>query len=283
MNTPQRWTETQIDQGHYLYLVLDSTGQLEERDRLLNLLESRQYSSIYIGTSANALAVRGPYIFQLDTVDHPTIKTLLQAPERHWGWLASSESNDPGELTRHWRDRLVTGVRPNQALYRFHDNRVLARALAHMPTDRYPEYLGPMTSVCYWQTEQWAVADNPNPGAHPVPAEPAWLAVPTSASTYANVQFDNVHRYLMAEHTDSFLHLARHQNVNTWLRETLDLAQAWGWREPDSLHFLLIHSLQASPDFKPPAFWNPRPDETANEHFERVYYQVLNGQGSSPQ
>ncbi len=110
-------------------------------------------------------------------------------------------SSDLESLARHWRTRLVTGERPNQALYRFHDSRVLGRALAHLQPEQRPAFLGPISSACYWLAGRWLHADNPAPGDHPVPAEPAWLVVPTASETAAGIQFDNAWRYLIAEWT----------------------------------------------------------------------------------
>ncbi|MGP0127670.1 DUF4123 domain-containing protein, partial [Pseudomonas bubulae] len=111
-------------------------------------------------------------------------------------------------------------------------------------------YLGLMTSVCYWQAEQWTVTDNPDPGIYPLPTDPAWCHTPTPEETFKGIQFDNTRRYLVREHLDTLLYLAREQDIDAWLRGQLDLAYTWGWQEPDSIHFLLTQSLQA-PDWTP--------------------------------
>lgn len=280
MTLPEQWLRAHSDQGHCLYLMLDCDGQLDARDALLKGLTADQYRSVYIGTAASSQAADGPYIFRLDRADHPILKTLLETPDLHWGWLAASTDDDIAAISSHWSARLISGERPNQALYRFHDNRVLGRALAHLQPEQYPTYLGPLDSVCYWHDDQWMITNNPDPGAQPLPAEPPWLAIPTPAATYASVQFDNVHRYLMAEHTDAFARLAQYQDVNAWLRNLLDLAHAWGWREPEHLHFLLMQTLQ-SPDFSVPTSWSPQPEETPTTHFERLYQEARYWQGDA--
>ncbi|VFT21361.1 Uncharacterised protein [Pseudomonas aeruginosa] len=161
MTTAEQWLQKQGELGRYLYLVLDSDGQLDERDALLEGREPHQYGNLYSGTPASSLAAIGPYLFRLDALDHPVIQALLKSPERHWGWLASSVSSDLESLARHWRTRLVTGERPNQALYRFHDSRVLGRALAHLQPEQRPAFLGPISSACYWLAGRWLHADNP--------------------------------------------------------------------------------------------------------------------------
>lgn len=236
-------------------------ASFDERDALLEGREPHQYGNLYSGTPASSLAAIGPYLFRLDALDHPVIQALLKSPERHWGWLASSASSDLESLSRHWRARLVTGERPNQALYRFHDSRVLGRALAHLQPEQRPAFLGPISSACYWLAGRWLHADNPAPGDHPVPAEPAWLVVPTASETAAGIQFDNAWRYLIAEWTEPFAELAGQRDADAWLRAQLELARTWGWRAPEQIRFLLLQRLLASDDALPRS-WSPLPDET---------------------
>ncbi|KAA0947783.1 DUF4123 domain-containing protein [Pseudomonas sp. ANT_H14] len=281
MNTLEQWLQEQTKQGRHLYLVLDSDGQLDERNALVSELGVDQYRNLYIGTPADSLANVAPYLFHLDAAEHPVLQALLNTPDRHWGWLASAARSDLDALTAHWQNRLVMGERPNQALYRFHDNRVLGRALAYLQPEQRADYLGLMTSVCYWQAEQWTVIDNPNPGVHSLPTDPAWCHTPTPEATFKSIQFDNTRRYLVREYTDKLLDLAQQQDIDTWLRGQLDLAHTWGWQEPDSIHFLLTQSLLA-PDYAPPKTWLPQPNETPAMHFDRVYQETLYWQGDAP-
>lgn len=281
MNTPEQWWYEQSRMGRCIYLLLDSDGKRQERDALVAELGNERFREVYLGTPAHSLASAGPYLFQIDQVNHPVVLALIKVLEPDWGWLASGSDSDLDTLTQHWRDRLVTGEPPNQALYRFHDNRVLGRALAVLQPEDYSGYLGPMASVCYWQTEQWKVTDNPAPGTHPLPAEPAWLNIPTPQATYAAVQFDNTRRYLMRQHTEPLAGLAEQQNIDVWLRTQLDLARTWEWQEPDAIYFLLIQSLRA-PGYAPPASWQPKPNETPAQHFARLYQEALYWQGEEP-
>lgn len=274
MNATQQWLHAQAEQGRRLYLVLDTDGQLDERNALLSGLDHSQYCNLYLDTPARSLAATGPWIFALASLEHPVVQRLLDTPERNWGWLAStSASGNLDQLTRHWRARLVTGERPHQALYRFHDNRVFARALAHLSDEQLCEYLGPMTSVCYWRGRHWAAAYNPAPGEYPVPPEPAWLAIPAPADTVAGVQFDNVRRYLMVEHTALIAELASQQDVDAWLTAQLALARTWSWQAPEQLRFLLLQRSQA-PGATLPKSWLPHRDEPPAAHFQRVYDEV---------
>lgn len=281
MKSVEQWLYEQVRLGRGLYLVLDSDGALDARDALIAEVGHERYRAVYRSTPAHSLASAGPYLFQLDRAAPHLLAALLKAPEADWGWLATAPATELDALTQHWRDRLVVGEPPHQRLYRFHDNRVLGRALAHMPAEHHPSYLGPIASVCYWQAEQWNVHDNPAPGTHPVPPEPQWLNIPTPQATYTAVQFDNIRRYLMREHTDLLAALAEHQDIDTWLRTQLDLATTWNWQAPDALYFLLTQSLRAA-DYTLPTFWLPRPGETPEQHIERVRQEALYWQGSGP-
>lgn len=281
MNPQEQWLHAQAEQGRHIYLVLDSDGQLEERNALIAELGNDQYRNLYVGTPANSLVEMAPYLLRLESAGHPTVQALLNTPERNWGWLASAENNDLDVLATHWQDRLVVGERPNQSLYRFHDNRVLGRALDFLQPEQRPDYLGPLASVCYWQADQWKIVYNLDPGVYPLPSDLAWLNTPIPEATFAGQQFDNARRYLVREHLESLVKLAEQQDLDTWLRGQLDLARTWEWREPEQIHFLLTQSLQAS-GYALPKDWLPKPDETASMHFDRLYQEKLYWQGDAP-
>lgn len=280
MITPQLWSSAQTRLGLSIYLILDSDGQIEERDALINSVANLGFQNLFLGTPASSLADSGPFIFKCVKADFLLIKDLIKSPERNWGWFASSSIHNVELIATHLRERLVVGQRPNQAIYRFHDNRVLTRALTHLKADEYPEYLGPISSVCYWDGSQWAVSENSNPGEHPLPADPAWLNIPQSEAASAAVEFDNIRRYLMVEHTETLTKLAEQENLDAWLRTQLELARTWGWKEPEQLHFFVNQSLKA-PGFHLPKSWFPHNAETPAAHFERIYEESLYWQGEA--
>ncbi|KAF2389276.1 MULTISPECIES: DUF4123 domain-containing protein [Pseudomonas] len=281
MNPVEQWLRQQTRAGRDLYLMLDSDGQMDERTALISELGVDRHRNLYVGTPASALAQSGPLLFQIDPVGHPVIRTLLDTPERNWGWLASASHVDLDVLAAHWRERVITGERPNLAVYRAHDNRILGRALAHLQPEQYADFLGPMASVCYWDAGQWRVADNPDPGEHPLPAAPPWLQTPTPEQVYANILFDNARRYLIGEHTEAMAALAEQLDVEAWLWGHIQLTRLWGWQQPEQVHFLLTQSLK-TPGYLPPKSWLPKPEEDPATHFERVYQQVLYWQGDAP-
>jgi hypothetical protein len=278
---PLRWMTEQRRFGHEIGLVLDSENERETRQSLLKSSQFEQYLGVYSGTHIAGLADAGPFIFTLDQSGDRRIDELLEHPQRNWGWLVSLAKGDLRKLVNHWHERLIIGTRPHQVLYRFHDNRVLARALEHLPVEAYPAYLGPTISVCYWNSTGWKSAFSPAPGTYPVPDEPLWLRSPIPHPQASEIHRINAHRFLLAEHLKAYVALADLHDPDTWLRDRLALAQAWGWLEPEQLEFLLIQSLQAHA-FTLPPHWQARPDETPSEHFERVHQVTPFWQGIAP-
>jgi len=267
---PRRWMADQQRSGHSLCLILDSENERDIRQLLLSSSQFEQYVSVYEGTDIADLADAGPFIFTLDQSGDSRIAELLKHPQRDWGWLASLQKGDLPKLIKHWHERLLIGTRPHQALYRFHDNRVLARALEQLSAEACPAYLGPAVSVCYWDGADWKTANNPAPDSYPVPSDPLWLRTPVHPSQANEILRINAHRYLLAEHVKAYADLAELHDPDVWLRDRLLQADAWGWHEPQQLEFLLVQSLQA-PAYTLAAHWQVRAGETPAEHFERVY------------
>lgn len=278
---PRQWMNDQLRLGHTLCLILDSEGELVARQALLNTPDPEQYCCVYSQTPISELANAGPFIFLIDNPGDARLKPLLDEPERSWGWLASIGNGDLPALARHWRERLIIGTRPHRALYRFHDNRVLGRALAHIPEEARPEYLGPAISVCYWHGAQWNVTHNPAPGEYPLPADPAWLSVPLPADRAMEILHSTVYRYLWAKHGEDLIRLSQRQDPGTWLTEQLSHAQQWGWTAPEQVHFLITSKLTET---EPPLInnWAPHEGETPQAHYERLFNEMTfwSGEGS---
>ena len=281
--SPQQWMiEQSRHLGRALCLILDSADHHATRQALLASQGTAQCCSLYIGTPAADLANAGPFVFLIDNPEDRRLNELLNSPEMDWGWLASVSSEAGfAELVSHWRDRLIGGKRPHQALYRFHDNRVLSRALRHLSPDDVPGYLGPISSVCYWQGQQWQTFDNPAPGIHPVPETPAWWDVPADRSVCARLREANAHRYLLGEHFEAYFAIADQQDPEQWLKQQLAQADAWGWCAPEQVAFWLLQCLKETTG-DPAQRWKARPDETPADHYERIYQEVQFWQGGGP-
>lgn len=266
---PRQWMDEQRGQGRDVCLVLDSQNEIEARQGLLNGRAHDRYHSVYSQTPVAELASAGPFLIELDSTDTERLAELLNAPERNWGWLASLAPGDLPLWLEHWRARVLVSARPERALYRFQDNRVLSRALRHLSAEQLPAYLGQAISVCYWQGEQWATTDNPAPGKYVLPEAAAWLSVPAPSRQQAFIHAHNARCFLLEKHFPAFHRLAGQLNPFEWLSGKQTQALQWGWVEEAQLVFLLIHSLK-HPGFELPKAWHPHPHETAALHFERV-------------
>ncbi len=266
---PEQWIEMQRRQGHDVCLVLDALNEKRAQQALLSERAYERYCSVYSQTAVAELAHAGPCLILLGPDDRECLNELLNAPERHWGWLTSIARGDLPALLKHWRERFLVGTRPNQGLYRFQDNRVLTRALEYLLPDALPAFLGPTLSACYWQGQCWAVTDNPAPGHYPLPDTPGWLHVPMPSATAAHIREANARRFLLEQHQQAFLRLGAQRPSQAWIRQQRELADTWGWLASEQLEFLLSHSLKY-PSFELPVQWHPRAQETPTEHFERI-------------
>lgn len=278
---PHRWLIEHQRLGHALCVVLDSENEHPMRQALLKNSRPDQYLSVYGQTMVADLSEAGPFVFSFDQPGDKNINQLLKRPESHWGWLACLPKGHLPMLVEHWRERLIIAERPHPALYRFHDNRVLERALRYLPAEAYPTYLGPVISVCYWQGTRWESTQNPAPGMYPVPDSPPWLSLPVPRQQAMETRLINARRFLLAEHVQAYATLAEQQDPEAWLRATLDQAEAWNWQVPEQLEFLLTQSLQAPAHTLVP-HWQVRPGESPDEHFERVRLTTAFEQGDAP-
>lgn len=258
---PWLWMAAQRAQGREVVLLLD--GEARTRQVLMATLGSDRWSALYNQTPAAQLAGAGPVAFLVGDAELRLAEPDLSAPQTHWGWLASLAPGDWAGWLSHWRARLMVG----HGLYRFHDNRVLARALDVLAPAELPAYLGPTLSLCYWQTDVWRVVDSPAPGSYPVPSEPAWLRGPAPAAEAT--LFVNADRYLVRHDYERYLQLASEQDHEAWLGRRLEQGKAWGWETSAQLEFLLLSSLR-SPGFKVGEDWARWPEETPEAHFQRM-------------
>lgn len=277
----KQWMTERRRMGDGIYLVLDSQSEREARQALLQGSRFEQFQSVYRGTSVADLADAGPFIFSLDPADDRRFEPLLARPQNHWGWLASMPQGQLPLLVSHWQERLIIGERPHQALYRFHDNRVLARALNHLPEQELPAYLGPVNSVCYWEGSQWQIRHNPQPGVYALPEQPLWLHPGVSDQQNQAVRLINTHRYVLSEHEEAYTRLACKHFAQSWVKWAVEHANAWGWHRPEQLRLLLRESLNCN-DYRLPSHWTVEANETPEQHYARVEYAVKRCQNETP-
>lgn len=267
-NLAGRWMAQQQQAGRRLCLILE--GDHGVRRSLLATRSPLHYCDLYDETVLAELTTVGPVILLLEQISDPEVRNLIQHPEDNWGWLGSLADADLTGVIRHWRERLLVGPQGSQALYRFHDNRTLARALAYLAVEQKPAFLGPLISVCYWHDDRWWCDDNPAPGNYPLPDPIPWLNTP---NPHANtILHANILRYLLAEHSEDLAALVEFQDPRIWLAQVLEQARAWQWQGPERLEFLVVRRL-AEATGSSVIRWQPRGGETPDEHFERVVEQ----------
>ncbi|WP_124388948.1 DUF4123 domain-containing protein [Pseudomonas sp. R5-89-07] len=265
---PYQWMAQQQQAGRRLCLILEASN--EQCQALMAVRDLSQYCPLYGETAVAELASRGPVILLLDQMGEPALANLLQDPEANRGWLGSLPSDDLVAVTRHWRERLLVGPEGKKALYRFHDNRTLARALAYLPAEQWPVYLGPLTSVCYWHEDRWCSQDNSAPGEYPVPDPAPWLEAPNPQA--GAILQANILRYLLAEHSEDLVALVEFHDPRTWLAQVLEQARDWQWRSPEQLEFLVVRRLEEATRGSV-IRWQPLEGEAPGQHFERVLEQ----------
>ena len=271
---PGQWMAQQQQAGRHLCLILE--GQNAARERLLAVRSLSDYRSFYGETVLAELMKEGPVILQLKQMSEPALRDLLQQPEGHWGWLGSLPGEDLTSVTRHWRDRLLTGPEGEQSLYRFHDNRTLARALDYLCPEHWPVFLGPLISLCYWHEGRWRMADNPAPGEYPLPDPVPWLNTPNPNAEA--ILHANILRYLLAEHSEDLVALVEFQDPRIWLSQVLEQASTWQWRGPDRLEFLVVRRLEEATRSSV-IRWQPLVGEAPADHFDRVVEQWRSMEG----
>lgn len=268
LKMPGQWMAQQQQAGRRLCLILESNDEVSPL--MLAVRTLPEYRSLYAETALAELATAGPVLLLLEHLSEPALLELLQRPQTNWGWLGSLASEDLTSAARHWRERLLVGAQGDQALFRFHDNRTLARVLEYLPTEHWPVFLGPLISVCYWHGDRWQWGENPAPGEYPVPDPAPWLGTPNPNARA--ILHANILRYLLAEHSEDLAALVEFQEPKTWLTEVLEQALAWQWNRPEQLEFLVVRRLEEATRGSV-ICWQPKVRETPAEHFERVVEQ----------
>lgn len=271
-NLPSHWMAQQQQAGRRLCLMLE--GNNAARQPMIAARDLSAYCSLYAHTPLAEIATAGPVILLLDELSEPALLQLLNTPQTNWGWLGSLPGAELTSVTRHWRDRLLVGAEGEQALYRVHDNRTLARALAYLSPEHRPLLLGPLISVCYWHDHGWHCANNPAPGEYPMPDPAPWLDTPNPQA--GAILHANVLRYLLAEYSEDLVVLVEFQDPRIWLSQVLEQARAWQWKRPEQLEFLVVRRLEETTRGSV-IRWPPIVGEAPEDHFERVMRQWRHG------
>lgn len=269
----QQWLHEQQAQQRHLLLVIDSLAEPNPIQELFAGDLMQNYVNLYQGTEFADMADIGPWLVVVSVSAISQIQSLLDAPERDWGWLASGESIDLSGLTQHWRERMQIDEGGQRSLYRFQDNRVIVRHLADLAPAQRPLLLGPLHSALCWDGEHWQCFDNPQPGRYPAPFEAAWLTLPEPESVRREVQHHNLTLWLWQNQSDATARLVETRLLGDWLDEQLDKAERWEWRSAERIQLLLRYQLD--PELADHPEWVPQEHESPDAHFSRVSQMLL--------
>lgn len=268
----QGWLDDQQSQERELLLVVD---RLAEPDPIVELFGAglmQDYINLYQGTEFADMAEVGPWFVRLNNPDAELIQTLLDTPERDWGWLASAEHIDLACLAQHWRERMFIDEQEQRALYRFQDNRVIARHLAELSETQRPLLLGPLNSALCWDGQTWQSFNNPRPGLYPAPFEKPWQELVEPETVTQEILRHNLEQWLWQNHSAATAQLAETQPLSSWLDAQLGKAKSWQWQSLESIQFLLEHQLD--PSFADHPSWVALEGETPDAHLARCRSSV---------
>lgn len=269
----RQWLDQQQAQQRQLLLIIDSLAEPSPIQELFVSDLMQDYVNLYQGTEYADLAEIGPWLVAVSASEVAQIQPMLDAPERNWGWLASADRIDLSALAQHWRERMQIEEQGQRSLYRFQDNRVIARHLAELAPAQQPLLLGPLSSALCWDGERWQCFDNARPGQYPAPFEAAWLTLPEPDTVVRDVQRHNLTLWLWQNHSAATARLAETRILSDWLDEQLDKAERWQWKPLEHLQFLLRYQLD--PEFAEHPAWKPEERESPESHFVRLS-QLLN-------
>jgi hypothetical protein len=261
----QDWLNEQLYRQRALLLIVDRLAEPDPLEELFKTNLVLDYVNLYQDTEFAELADVGPWLIELNAPDEAPLHSLLDNPQRHWGWLASAEHIDMATLGKHWRARMLIEENTQRSLFRFQDNRVMARSLSYMQEHEVPQLLGPLHSALCWNGEEWRSYDNPYPDQTAFNQPAPWL-YPEPSTIQRETRLINLEQWLWEQQPEATCELARSCNVRDWLEESLALADEWGWLAAEQVAFLLAArrgSLLASSQ------WQPLPGETSTHHFAR--------------
>lgn len=269
----QHWLDEQQAQQRHLLLIIDSLAEPNPVQALFAGDLMQEYVNLYQGTEFADMADIGPWLVVVSVSATSQIRSLLDAPERDWGWLASAESIDLPALAQHWQERMRIDEQGQRSLYRFQDNRVVARHLAELTPTQRPLLLGPLNSALCWGGEHWQCFDNSSPGQYPAPFDAPWLTLPEPDTVVREIQQHNLTLWLWQNHSAATARLVETRLLSDWLDEQLDKAERWDWRSAERIQLLLRYQLDPALAKRPE--WALRDHEDPDAHFSRVSQMLL--------
>ena len=261
------WIADQLAQQRELLLIVDRLAEPDPIKALFSADLMQDYVNLYQGTEFADMEDVGPWLVRLHNPDAELMQTLLSTPEGDWGWLASAEHIDLAALAQHWRERMLLDEQEQRALYRFQDNRVIARHLAELSETQRPLLLGPLNSALCWDGQTWQSINNPRPGLYPAPFEKPWQVLAEPEAVTQEILRHNLEQWLWQNHSVATAQLAETQPLSSWLDTQLGKAKSWKWQSLERIQFLLQHQLH--PALIEHSAWAVLANETPDAHFAR--------------
>src|SRR5471030_3200498 len=126
------WLGEQARLNRVLILALDSLAEPNPVTSLYSAGLMQRSVQLYRGTQYAEFAPISPWLTELPSADAEAFRKLLDEPQRNWGWIGSMDKADLDSLTQHWRARMVIDEDGERSLFRFQDNRVIARCIANL-------------------------------------------------------------------------------------------------------------------------------------------------------
>lgn len=261
------WLGEQAKLNRVLILALDSLAEPNPVTSLYSAGLMQRSVQLYRRTQYAEFAAISPWLTELHNPGADAFRKLLDDPQRNWGWIGSMDKTDLDGLTQHWQARMVIEEDGERSLFRFQDNRVIARCLSNLNETEYPLLLGPISSVLFWDEDQWKKTDNARPGVYPAPDPAPWLRNPESGEQARSILRDNLKRWLLTYHVEAAAELAETRVVSEWLEEQMDLLDLWQWTTPQQRELMLSRRL--NPKCMEDVAWEPLPGEMPEVHFAR--------------
>lgn len=261
------WIGEQSRLNRVLILALDSLAEPNPVTSLYSAGVMQRSVQLYRRTEFSKFAAISPWLTELQNPGNDAFRKLLDDPQRNWGWIGSMDTADLDSLTQHWIARMVIDEDGERSLFRFQDNRVMARCLANLKETEWPLLLGPTSSVLYWDEDQWKSADNGKPGMYPVPNPAPWLQIPAPPERTREILSANLKRWLLVQHAEAAAKLSETRSILEWLEQQMDLLEVWQWNTPEQREFMLTLRLQ--PKCAEDLAWQPLSGETSEKHFAR--------------
>lgn len=266
-----QWLTEQTQQHNTIYLMLDPLAEPNPVATLLTNQAIIGYTWLLQNTPYESLRYASPTIIQITDINNQGVQELINHPQQNWGWFFTTNRQVTMEqLIAHWQARLTLIYEQQEVFYRFQDNRVIVRALKAIPQDKYYQLLGQINQIVLWDEDRWQYYTNQTPLDYPLTSKQNLLwALPEPEHIAKQIRFDNLYNWIINTFADQvFIEAKLSMPLKQWLTEQLELLDNWQWREQAQAQFMLEQQLV--PEQRHSQHWQPKPQETPTQHYERL-------------